>query len=78
MQAIERYKESMEQVMALAKEDIAELKSFNKPPGLVKIVMEAVCILFQLQPDWETAQVMLNDVDFVNKMEVFEQDKVRS
>lgn len=30
---------------ALDKSDISEIKVFNKPPEMVQIVMEAVCIL---------------------------------
>ena len=36
---------AMKALEALNKNDINELKVFNKPPELVKVVMEAVCLL---------------------------------
>lgn len=46
---------------ALNKSDIVEIKSFPKPPSLVQLTMEAVCILLQEKPDWDSAKRVLND-----------------
>jgi len=34
---------------ALNKNDIIEIKTFTKPPALVQLTMEGVCILLQVQ-----------------------------
>ncbi len=39
---------------SLDKKDITEVKSFANPPPAVQIVMEAVCILLNQKPDWDT------------------------
>ena len=44
---------------ALDKKDIAELKVFTKPPELVLMVLEAICILFKVKPDWESSKKLL-------------------
>jgi dynein heavy chain len=61
---------------ALEKKDIAEMKAFSKPPELVMIVMEAVCILFKVKPDWENSKKLLSDPQFLRKMTDFDKDNV--
>ena len=41
---------------SLNKNDITEIKSFSKPPPLVLVTMEGVCILFGQKPDWDTSK----------------------
>ena len=36
--------------------DIVEIKSFAKPPALVQMTLEAVCILKQEKADWDTVR----------------------
>jgi dynein heavy chain len=45
---------------SLNKNDITEIKSFSKPPPLVLVTMEAVCILLGEKPDWDAAKKVLN------------------
>lgn len=45
---------AIDSLKALNKNDIVEIKSFPKPPPLVQMTMEAVCILKQEKPDWDT------------------------
>lgn len=33
-----------------------ELKSFTSPPAMVKIVLEAVCLILGEKEDWDTAK----------------------
>ncbi|XRB21521.1 dynein axonemal heavy chain [Pseudoscourfieldia marina] len=49
---------------SLNKGDITEIKSFPKPPALVQMTMEAVCVLLQQKPDWDTAKKVLSDSNF--------------
>lgn len=59
---------------ALDKSDIAEVRVFSKPPELVSTVMEAICILFNVRPDWASAKSVLGDPSLMKKM--IEYDKV--
>lgn len=34
-----------------------QIKSFTKPPPLVQMTMEAVCILKQEKPDWDSVSL---------------------
>ena len=61
---------------ALDKSDISEIRVFQKPPELVLTVMEAVCILFNIRPDWGNAKQMLGDAGFLKNLITF--DKVRT
>jgi len=61
---------------ALNKNDITEIKSFAKPPALVQMTMEAVCILKQEKPDWDTAKRMLGDSNFMKSLMEFDKDHI--
>ena len=52
-QAMPTYKAAIKALKSLNKNDIIEIKSFLYPPKMVKVVMEAVCILKGLKPSWE-------------------------
>lgn len=49
---------------------------FSKPPELVATVMEAICLLFYVRPDWPSAKTVLGDPGLMKKM--IEYDKVSS
>lgn len=59
---------------ALDKNDIAEIRVFSKPPELVGTVMEAICILFNVRPDWASAKTLLGDTSLMKRM--IDYDKV--
>ncbi|KAJ3093097.1 Dynein heavy chain 6, axonemal [Quaeritorhiza haematococci] len=61
---------------ALEKKDIAELKVFSKPPDLVLLVMEAICILFKVKPDWESSKKLLSDPQLMKKMAEYDKDNI--
>jgi len=50
---------------SLNKNDLAEIKSFSKPPERVKLVLEAVMILKQSEPNWVEAKKQLGDPNFL-------------
>lgn len=60
----------------LEKRDIVEIKSFSKPPPLVRLVMETVCVLFKTHPDWTSARRLLSDMNFVNNLMRFDRDSI--
>ncbi|KAJ3415371.1 Dynein heavy chain 6, axonemal, partial [Chytridiales sp. JEL 0842] len=62
---------------ALEKKDIAELKVFTKPPELVLMVLEAICILFKVKPDWEQSKKLLSDPQLMKKMQDFDKDNIQ-
>jgi dynein heavy chain len=47
---------AIEALNSLNKSDITEIKSFAKPPPLVQMVMEAVCVLLGEKSDWDTSK----------------------
>lgn len=49
---------------------------YNNPPPLVTNVMAAVCVLFQIKPDWTTAKTMLGDPNFLKKLVQFDRNSV--
>ena len=59
---------------SLEKSDIAEVRVFSKPPELVATVMESICILFNVRPDWASAKTLLGDSSFMKRM--LDYDKV--
>ncbi|RKO89719.1 dynein heavy chain and region D6 of dynein motor-domain-containing protein [Blyttiomyces helicus] len=61
---------------ALEKKDIAELKVFTKPPDLVLMVLEAICTLFKVKPDWENSKKLLSDPQLMKKMAEFDKDNI--
>eukprot|EP00882_Tetradesmus_deserticola_P018003 GHRQ01019317.1.p1 GENE.GHRQ01019317.1~~GHRQ01019317.1.p1 ORF type:complete len:180 (+),score=52.36 GHRQ01019317.1:625-1164(+) len=55
-EAMPAFQAAIDSLKALNKNDIVEIKSFPKPPPLVQMTMEAVCILKQEKPDWDTVR----------------------
>lgn len=50
---------AMTALSSLTKGDIAELKAFAKPPGLVIVAMEAVCVLLGRCVGWDFVRCVL-------------------
>lgn len=61
---------------SLEKKDIAEMKAFSKPPELVMTVMEAICILFKVKPDWDNSKKLLSDPQFLKKLADYDKDNI--
>ena len=61
---------------SLDKADISEIRVFKTPPELVVLVMEAVCILMGVKPDWDSAKKMLADTQFLNKLINYDKDNI--
>ncbi|CAH1180440.1 unnamed protein product [Phaedon cochleariae] len=71
--ALEAAKKALE---ALNKNDINELKVFQKPPKLVQFVMESICLLLGAKTDWAAAKVVLGDANFLKKLQDYDKDHV--
>ncbi|KAK2576900.1 hypothetical protein KPH14_005525 [Odynerus spinipes] len=61
---------------ALNKKDLAEIKSFARPPPKVEMVMEAVMILKNAEPSWAESKRQLGDVNFINTLRDFDKDHI--
>lgn len=42
------------------------MKSFKNPPRLVKLVMETICILLKITPDWYSSVKILGQANFLS------------
>ncbi|XP_017317258.1 dynein axonemal heavy chain 6 isoform X2 [Ictalurus punctatus] len=62
---------------ALDKNDISEIRVFNKPPELVMTVMEAVCILLKSKTDWASAKQVLGESNFLKKLTDYDKDNIQ-
>jgi hypothetical protein len=81
---------AVEALKSLSKGDIGEIKAMKSPPRGVKLVMEAVCIMFDLKPDrvasddgkskvndyWKPAQKLLADMRFLQNCFEYDKDNI--
>ncbi|KAG7382838.1 hypothetical protein PHYPSEUDO_004289 [Phytophthora pseudosyringae] len=64
-------------LLLIDRRHIVEIKSFVNPPPLVHLVLGAVCVLFQLEPSWESARrLLLGDANVVQTLLQFNKDAV--
>nr|KAI8727104.1 dynein heavy chain 6; axonemal-like isoform X4 [Biomphalaria glabrata] len=63
-------------LLALDKNDIAEIRVFTKPPELVQTVLKAVAILLGNKTDWASCKAMLADTNFLKKMYEYDKENV--
>ncbi|KAG5888365.1 hypothetical protein JTB14_033502 [Gonioctena quinquepunctata] len=61
---------------SLNKNDINEIKVFQKPPKLVQFVMESVNVLLGAKTDWASAKIVLGDANFLKKLQEYDKDHV--
>ncbi|CAH1962386.1 unnamed protein product [Acanthoscelides obtectus] len=61
---------------ALNKNDINEVKVFQKPPKLVQFVMESVCLLLGAKTDWAAAKTVLGDANFLKRLQEYDKDHI--
>ena len=87
MPAIEQALKSLDLIKP---KDISEIKSMKNPPVVVKIVIAAVCVMLEIQPEqgktgkeglqdllWKPAQKMLGDVNFMRKLRDYDKDNIK-
>ncbi|KAH9116788.1 hypothetical protein AeMF1_009295 [Aphanomyces euteiches] len=55
---------------------IMEIKTFVNPPVLVHVVLNAMCVLFSVEPSWENAKRLLSDVNFISSMLNYDKDNI--
>ena len=70
------YEAATKQLDTLDRNHITILKSFQHPPQPVKKCMEAVCILMNQKPDWDSAKRLLGKTDFLAQCKAFDKDNI--
>ena len=75
-EAMPAYHSAVDALKSLDKKDIQEVKSYAKPPELVQLVLEAVCILLDAKPDWNEAKKLLADTFFMERLQTYDKDNI--
>ena len=90
-EAIPALEAALEALDTLKQNDITMVKSMKNPPGAVKIVMEAICIMKGIKPSrikdpagsgkmvddyWGPAQKMLSDSHFLQSLKSYDKDNI--
>jgi dynein heavy chain len=83
--------DALESLKCLNRNDITEIKSLAKPPVLVKLVMEAVCIMLDEKPKmvedpnekgkmipdyWVTSKKLLSGANFLQSLSTYDKDNI--
>lgn len=67
---------AMKALQSLNKSDINEIRVFQKPPTLVRTVMEAVCLLLGTKTDWAAAKQVMGDGNFLKRLQDFDKNNI--
>ena len=74
--ALPALENAVKALKSLTKADITEVKSFQKPPEAVRIVMEAVCTLLGEKESWDNAKAVLGKSDFMDRLTGYDKDNI--
>jgi len=74
MPALEK---AMTEVDKLTKNDVSEVKAYQKPPPLVELTLEACMILFGKPTDWASAKKKIGESDFLYQVKSYDKDNVK-
>ena len=75
-EAMPAFNNALKALDSLSKDDINEIKSFAKPPEMVQVVMEAVCILLGRDTDWKSAKNLLGEMTFMESLKTYDKDNI--
>ena len=75
-QALPHLEASMQAINSIDKNEIAEMRAFKNVPELVLNVLEAVCILLGVKPDWPTAKNLLADPSLIQQLVEYDKDNL--
>jgi dynein heavy chain len=75
-QALPALRAANEELNTLDKSDIAEIRVYTKPPGMVMTVMAAVCLILEEKIDWTNTKQVLADPGFLKRLINFDKDSV--
>ncbi|KAG1690853.1 hypothetical protein DVH05_027455 [Phytophthora capsici] len=68
--------EATEALSQINKYHIVEMKSFTNPPQVVRLAMQAVCVLLDVPPTWSEALRILADIRFLDRLRNFDKDRM--
>ena len=75
-EAMPAFNNALKALDSLSKDDITEIKNFAKPPEMVQVVMEAVCILLGRDTDWKSAKALLQESNFMDQLKNYDKDNI--
>ena len=75
-EAMPAFNNALKALDSLSKDDITEIKNFAKPPEMVQVVMEAVCILLGRETDWKSAKALLQESNFMDQLKNYDKDNI--
>jgi len=65
-------KEAHLAVSNIDKNQLIIIKSYVSPPKLVVTLLDAICLLFGYEENWESAKkLLLNDFKFIEKLVIY-------
>ena len=74
--ALPALEKAIKALNALEKKDITEMRAYSKPPEAVQKVMEGVCILLGVKPDWDAAKKLMQDSQFMARLVTYDKDNI--
>ncbi|WAR10683.1 DYH7-like protein [Mya arenaria] len=92
-EAIPALNSALEALNTLTPQDITIVKSMQKPPGVIRLVLEAVCVIKGIKPDrvpdpsgsgkkiedyWGPSKKMLGDMKFLDSLVTFDKDNIQA
>ena len=60
----------------LKKDQLAEVRAYNKPPPGVDGVLQAIMIILGKEPTWASAKKELTAPDFLQKLKTVDKDHI--
>ena len=59
--AARRYTKAIDEACGLSEQDLAEIRSYTNPHVLVRLVVMALCVLFEHPHEWHAALLLLGE-----------------
>ncbi|XP_077782912.1 dynein heavy chain domain-containing protein 1 isoform X3 [Podarcis muralis] len=69
-------KDYKEALAMLRVQDVEELRSYRQPPETVVMVTDILCLMFEQEPGWENAKLLLNRDNFYEDLVFYPKDSL--
>ncbi|XP_028818658.1 dynein heavy chain domain-containing protein 1-like [Denticeps clupeoides] len=66
------HKLALEALQSLRESDLDEVRRYRYPPEGLMVIVEAVCLLFNRPPDWESCRQIMSQPNFLQKLESYD------
>eukprot|EP00898_Chlorokybus_atmophyticus_P005363 jgi/Chlat1/5828/Chrsp4S06362 len=78
------YADALADLRHVTREDLQAVRGYQTPPGLVRLVMESICLLLGLEPDWPAVRRLLMEsintaiagISLRSRLERFDRERV--